>query len=129
MSKTNQDLGKAGEDLALDFLLKQGYRIIARNFRTRAGEIDIVAADGLAICFIEVKTRKHTGCGSGADSVSGKKQRNMAKAASLFLQQRNLQDSPCRFDVVSIDCSEGLPLISLIQNAFVLDENDEVSDV
>ena len=129
MSKANRCLGKEGEDLALGFLLKRGYRCIARNFRTRSGEIDIIAADGPTICFIEVKTRRTASCGSGADSVTADKQRRMARAALLFLQSRRLLDTPCRFDVVSIDRTGSTPQVGLIRNAFVLDENDEVSDV
>lgn len=129
MSKTSHSLGKQGEDLALAFLLKQGYRCIARNFRTRSGEIDIIAADGPTICFIEVKTRRQGSCGSGADSVIRYKQRHIAKVATQFLQSRHSLDAPCRFDVVSVDYRDQEPRVSVIQNAFVLDENDEVSDV
>jgi putative endonuclease len=129
VSKTSLYLGKEGEDLALAFLAKRGYRCIARNFRTRSGEVDIIAADGPTVCFIEVKTRRGAACGSGADSVMPYKQRRIAQAALRFLQSRHLLDAPCRFDVVSIDRAGTEPRIDLIQNAFVLDENDEVSDV
>jgi putative endonuclease len=129
VSKTNQKTGKEGEDLALAFLLKRGCRIIARNFRTRFGEIDIIAADGSTICFIEVKTRQQARYGAPEDSVVRYKQRHMAKVATQFLQSRHLLDAPCRFDVVSVDETGTQPQIDLIQSAFVLDENDEVSDV
>jgi len=129
VSKTNLYLGKEGEDLALDFLSAHGYRIISRNFRTRFGEIDIIAADGQTICFIEVKTRRQLRFGSPEESVQRRKQRHMAKAAIYFLKNNRLLDSPSRFDVVSVEPTDAKPRISLIQGAFVLDENDEVSDV
>jgi len=112
-----------------EFLLKKGYRCIGRNYRTRLGEIDIIASDGAVVCFIEVKTRSHEACGSGADSIIKYKQRRMVKAALQFLQSRNMLDAQCRFDVVSIDISQRKPRIELTKNAFVLDENDQVSDV
>ncbi len=129
MSKTNRCLGKQGEDLALAYLARQGYCCIARNFRTRFGEIDIIARDGGTLCFIEVKTRAGGSCGRGAESVIRNKQRHMALAALQFLQSRNMLDAPCRFDVVSIDQAQQGPEFDLIRNAFVLDENNEVSDV
>jgi putative endonuclease len=127
--KTNQNTGKAGEDLALEFLKKRGYRIIDRNFRTRVGEIDIVARDGETVCFVEVKTRCQDCYGAPEESVDVRKQRHMVKAAMQFLKKMDLWESPSRFDVVSIDQTQALPQINLIQGAFVLDENDEVSDV
>ena len=129
MSKTNQYLGKEGEGLALAFLLKRGYRIIARNFRTRLGEIDIIAQDGSTVCFIEVKARRQTSYGAGQEAVNRYKQRHMAKVALYFLQSKHLLERPARFDVVSIEFADAKPKVVLIKNAFVLDENDEVSDV
>jgi putative endonuclease len=129
VSKTNQNLGKAGEDIALDFLCKRGYRIIARNYRTRYGEIDIIADDGGTVCFVEVKMRCQTRYGSPEESVSRLKQRHISRAAMSFLKDRDQLESPSRFDVVSIDHSGPERQIELIQGAFVLDENDEVSDV
>jgi putative endonuclease len=129
VSKTNQNLGKAGEDLALDFLSRRGYRIIARNYRTRYGEIDIIAVDGDTFCFIEVKMRRQIRYGAPEESVSRLKQRHMVRAATCFLKDRDLLERPSRFDVVSVDHTGPDPKIELIQAAFVLDENDEVSDV
>jgi putative endonuclease len=129
VSKTNQNLGKEGEGLALDFLSGRGYRIISRNFRTRFGEIDIIAADGPTVCFIEVKARKQARYGAPEEAVQRQKQRHMAMAAIYYLKSKHLLDAPSRFDVVSIEYTGAHPQISLIQGAFVFDENDEVSDV
>ena len=127
--KGNLHLGKAGEDLARDFLSARGYRIIARNYRTRSGEIDIIAFDGPTICFIEVKTRQQARFGAPEEAVQRMKQRHMSRAAIYFLKSKHWLDAPSRFDVVSIAFTDAQPKISLIQSAFVLDENDEVSDV
>ena len=129
MLKTNQNVGKEGEDLAVEYLCGRGYRIIARNFRTRFGEIDIIAADGPTVCFIEVKTRQQLRYGAPEDAVQRHKQRHMVKAALYFLKARHLLDAPSRFDVVSIAITGGKAQITLIRSAFLLDENDEVSDV
>ena len=129
MSKANHYLGKEGEDLAFDFISSRGYRIISRNYRTRFGEIDIIAADGPTICFIEVKTRRQARYGLPEEAVQRYKQRHMVKAAIHFLKSKHLMEGPSRFDVVSIEFTDDQPQISLIQSAFVLDENDEVSDV
>jgi len=127
--KANLYLGKAGEDLALDFLSGRGYRVISRNYRTRFGEIDIIAYDGPAVCFIEVKTRSQARFGAPEEAVQRRKQRHMVKAATYFLTSNDLLESPSRFDVVSIYFTGAQPQITLIQSAFVLDENDRVNDV
>ena len=129
MLKTNQNLGKEGEGLADQFLSGRGYHILSRNFRTRFGEIDIIAADGPTICFIEVKARRQARYGAPEEAVQRQKQRHMVKAAIYYLKSNHLLDAPSRFDVVSVEFTAAQPQISLIQGAFVLDENDEVSDV
>jgi putative endonuclease len=120
MSDEGIDLGRKGEDLALDFLVKSGYKIISRNYKTKLGEIDIIAKENNAICFIEVKTRSSKRFGLGCDTVSSRKQRQSAKAALIFLKENNLLDKSARFDVVSIDASSNTPEINLIKNAFEL---------
>jgi putative endonuclease len=111
VSKTSQNLGKTGEGLALDFLSARGYRIISRNFRTRFGEIDIIAADGRTICFIEVKTRRQARYGAPEEAVQGWKRRHMVKAAVIFLKSNHLLEEPSRFDVVSIGLTDEQPRI------------------
>ncbi|MFH1198563.1 MAG: YraN family protein [Candidatus Omnitrophota bacterium] len=121
MAKDNLTKGKRGEEEAVNFLRKQGYKIIARNFRTRLGEIDIIAKDKDTICFIEVKARSSDKFGLPAESVTGFKQRQISKAAIVFLKDKNLLDSPARFDIVSIRYPGSK--IGLIKNAFELDSN------
>jgi putative endonuclease len=118
MSEARQSLGKLGEDLACQELERRGYAILARRYRRRSGELDIVARDGQTVVFVEVKTREGWEFGAGAESVTWFKRRRMASVAQDYLARHRLADCPCRFDVVSIDMGEQQPRIELYQNAF-----------
>jgi len=122
VSKQNLYLGKKGEDAAVGLLKQNGYKIISRNFKTKLGEVDIIAFDKDTYCFIEVKTRNSLKFGSPLESVSFSKQRQISKAALVFLKERNLLDKKARFDVVSIVYSDNLPKLDLVKNAFELQE-------
>ena len=113
-----QDLGKLGENLACDELSRRGYEILARRYRTKYGEIDIVARDGPTIVIVEVKTRGGRGFGLGAEAVTGLKQRRMLRMGTEYLQRRRLADQPCRFDVVDVNIEGGVPRIEIYRNAF-----------
>jgi len=123
VSKQNLYLGKSGEEIATCLLKDNGYKILARNYRTKLGEIDIIARDKDTVCFIEVKTRNSDRFGFPVEAISISKQRQISKAALMFLKQNNLLDKKARFDVVSIICSENTPKLDLIKNAFELNEN------
>jgi len=112
--------GKSGEDIACDALRQRGYRILARNHRTAFGEIDIVGFDRDVVCFIEVKTRTGVQKGLPAESVHAFKQRQIARAALQFLQEKKLFGKKARFDVVSVLRSEGNDVVRIIPNAFEL---------
>ena len=114
--------GRLGETAAAAFLRNNGYRIIARNFRRRLGEIDIIASDKDVICFIEVKTRRQDSFGAPEEAVSRQKQARISRAALLFLKQNNLLDKKARFDVVSIKYFDSHPEVRLIRSAFELDK-------
>jgi putative endonuclease len=113
-----QSLGKLGEDLACAELSRRGYAILARRYRTRFGEIDIVARDGATVVFIEVKTRDGDRFGAGAEAVTGWKRRRVANMAVDYLARHRLHQSPCRFDVVAVDVSTRPPQVELYTNAF-----------
>lgn len=121
MSKENIYLGREGEDLALGFLKKEGYRILAKNYRSRLGEIDIVARDKDTICFVEVKTRQFLESGEPLEAVNALKQRKISKTALGYLKEKHLLDRKARFDVVAVTYSENKPCLNLIKNAFDLD--------
>jgi putative endonuclease len=113
------DLGKSGENIALDYLKDNKYKIIARSYRLFRGEIDIIASDQKTLVFVEVKTRKSTDYGFPEESVTPSKQRQIRKIAQGFLAKNNLQDVECRFDVISLsfDEKEGYS-VRHIKNAF-----------
>lgn len=112
-------LGKTGEDLACRTLRRLGYEILARRYRTRFGEIDIVAKDGPTIVFVEVKSRAGAEFGGAAAAVTVWKQRRVADMAVEFLARRRLTERPCRFDVVTVDFGGGKPRVQVYSNAFV----------
>ena len=104
-----QSLGKLGENLACTALERRGYAILARRYRTRLGEIDIVARDGATIVFIEVKARAGDEFGGAAAAVTAWKQRRIALMAVDYVARHRLENRPCRFDVVTVDVAEGKP--------------------
>jgi putative endonuclease len=123
MLNSRQNLGQSGEDLAAEFLSKNGYAILTRNYRCRYGEIDIIAKFRDVLVFIEVKTRKGEAYGSPAAAVTHRKQRQISKTAQYYLNERNLFDAPARFDVVSIAIAPDQRIrIEILPNAFDLCE-------
>ena len=117
-SDRRQSLGELGETLACEELRRRGYAILERRYRTRYGEIDIVARHGDVLVFVEVKARVGEAFGSGAEAVTGFKQRRVARMAADFLTRRRLQDRPCRFAVVSVAVGGERPRIEVIPGAF-----------
>ncbi len=113
-----QSLGESGEDLACIELGRRGYAILARRYRSRFGEIDIVARSIETIVFVEVKTRAGDEFGGGAAAVTPWKQRRIAQMATDYLTRNALHDRPCRFDVVTIDMRESGPEIVVYEHAF-----------
>ncbi|HEU4687747.1 MAG TPA: YraN family protein [Vicinamibacterales bacterium] len=117
-SDQRQSFGKSGEDLACQELQRRGYAILARGYRSRFGEIDIIAKDDETIVFIEVKTRNGDEFGGGAAAVTPWKQRRIAQMAVDYLSRNKLHDKPCRFDVVTVDIKDGAPEIVVYTSAF-----------
>jgi putative endonuclease len=120
--KKHLSTGKSGEELAAALLRENGYKILARNYKTKLGEIDIVAKEKDTFCFVEVKTRHSDRFGLPQEAVLNTKQRQISKTALSFLKENRLLDKKARFDVVSILYSEDSPRVELIKNAFELDE-------
>ena len=94
--------GKEGERAAAELLKAQGYRILARNYRTRWGEIDLIAEDGRTLVFVEVKARRDDRFGGPGAAITPAKQARIARLAQQYLAWRRLGDRLCRFDVVMI---------------------------
>jgi putative endonuclease len=118
MSRHRVDLGKTGEDLACRELERRGYAILARRYRQRGGELDIIAQDGATLVFIEVKARDSRAFGQAAEAVTPQKRRRITKLALGYMMRHHFTDRPCRFDVVSIHFDAGRPIVDLFQNAF-----------
>lgn len=111
-------LGNRGERAAERRLKREGYRIIARNFRAAGAEIDLIAMDRDTLVFVEVKTRSSGAAGSPEEAVDARKQSRMRRAAEAFAAQYRAGDCAMRFDVVAIDASSGNLGIELLRNAF-----------
>jgi putative endonuclease len=118
MTYARIDFGKRGEDLACAALEQRGYSIVARRYRVRSGELDIVARDGQTLVFVEVKARADREFGTAAEAVTPLKQRKLIGLAEEYLMRHHLHDCPCRFDVVAIHLDAAAPAIEVIQNAF-----------
>ena len=116
-----QRLGAAGEAEAEKTLVGAGFTILARRFRCRAGEIDLVALDGRVVVFVEVKTRRGTGYGRPAEAVTARKRDHMVRAARVFLAGLGPSPPPCRFDVVEVlPAEDGTLAARHIRDAFRL---------
>lgn len=110
-----RSIGTKYEDLAEAFLKEKGYTILERNYRTRSGEIDIIARDGRYLVFLEVKYRSGKRNGTALEAVDYRKQQIIYRTARVYLyQHRYLADQPCRFDVLGITGEQ----IEHVKNAF-----------
>jgi len=119
---SNQHVGAHGEELAVAYLTRNGYEILARNYRCKGGEVDIIARDAKTVVFVEVKTRKSLSYGVPQLAVTPFKQRQIMKASLTWLSSHKKHETPARFDVVAITLQTGQePSIEHIRNAFDLD--------
>ncbi len=118
--REKKDLGKIGEEVALRFLKKKGYRIIEQNYVCNLGEMDIIAKEMDTLVFIEVKTRTSMAFGPPQLAVTPFKQRQLSKVALNFLKEKKLEDVKAGFDVVAILLPPEKEAIELIRDAFDL---------
>jgi putative endonuclease len=110
--------GAAGEDLACQYLQRQGLVVLERNYRCRVGEIDVVARDGETLVFVEVKERGDASHGGAVEAVTGPKRRRVVRAAELWASVHRESESRVRFDVVAIDQGPDGPTIRHERGAF-----------
>jgi putative endonuclease len=113
-----QARGNAGEDAAVRYLEGLGHVILDRNFKTRKGEIDIVARDQSTTVFVEVKRREAAGHGTAAEFVSPQKMRKVVSAARIYAARHGLTDRLTRFDVIAIDVIDGREQLRHHKGAF-----------
>jgi putative endonuclease len=116
---TKREIGVEGEELATKALKKRGYKIIEKNFRSKFGEIDIVAEEKGCLVFIEVKRRTSGSFGGSFDAIDGKKKEHMVRSAQYYLKSHKCFNRRTRFDVVGIDGDE----LKIIQHAFIVEED------
>lgn len=122
-TKENLELGRKAEELAGNFLKKNGYRVLEKNFRCRYGEIDIIARDKKAICFVEVKSRSNFDIAAAKEAVNSRKIGQISKASLEYLKQKSLLDKKARFDVICVGFGPGEPSLEIIKDAFELKPN------
>ncbi len=112
------DLGRLGEDLAERFLRARCCVIVARNYRCAYGEIDLVVEDHHTLVFVEVRSHTSPLFGDPLESVTLRKQRQIAKAASHYVLRHRIENRPLRFDVIGIQWRDGVPHLTHIPGAF-----------
>jgi putative endonuclease len=116
-------LGPQGERMAAEYLQRQGYQILEKNFRVKPGEIDLIARDGDTLCFVEVKARRGEDFGEGSEAIATLKKRKLCQAALMYMTRHKLTDAKARFDIVSIQMKrDGKAELELIKNAFEVHE-------
>ncbi|MBT5549063.1 MAG: YraN family protein [Nitrospina sp.] len=121
MTQERLKFGREGESAALRFLKKKGYRILEKNFRSKVGEIDIIAEQDGVIVFVEVKARADHEFGHPLNALTPAKQKKIIQTAQSFLSRKRISDKPMRFDVVALTSDAEGPdswQIELLQNAF-----------
>lgn len=121
MSRYNLNFGRSSEDAAAVFLRNKGYKILRTNYRVKFGEIDIIAEDRQAICFIEVKSRVDCSLGHPKEALTPRKQDKISRAALAYLKENRLLNHSARFDVLSIIKGDDDQIdFELVQDAFEL---------
>lgn len=123
LSRARKNFGDSAERVAALHLEQQGYRILARNVRTRAGELDLIAEDADGLAFVEVKARRGRAYGAPEEAITPRKQLQLVKLADAFIAEHQVYaDRPWRIDVVAIELDRAgkLARIEIIKNAVAL---------
>jgi putative endonuclease len=111
--------GRKSEILGIDYLRSLGYRVVASEYRTREGEVDIIAWDGEVLVFVEVKALKSSA--PPEDAVGSRKRRRIISAAQTYITKRRLHEKPCRFDILAVTSAKGSePEFRLLRDAFAI---------
>lgn len=118
MTLARRDRGRRGEALAAERLRRDGYRVLERNPRGSAGEIDLVAEEGGSVVFVEVRSRATAAFGGAAATITREKQARLSRAALAYLAARGWLERPARFDVVAVEGPTGRERVEVIRDAF-----------
>lgn len=114
----NKNLGELGENKAINFLIKNGYNILEKNFRSKHGEIDIIAKEKNEYVFIEVKTRTSIKYGMPVEAVDKNKKEHILNASKYYIYKNYLQNQFIRYDIIEVYINKNNYLINHIKNAF-----------
>lgn len=120
INRSSHKIGQQGEDMAVKFLSEKNYFILDRNYRWARGEIDIVAKKDDLLVFVEVKTAKSKNFGSPENWVDVRKQQQIGMVAERYLQEKEIENIDCRFDVIAVSAQGKDWKIHHIENAFWL---------
>lgn len=115
---SNRSLGRSGESMAVAHLRQNGYRMVSANYRAKTGEVDIIAEEGGALVFVEVKMRRQKAYGPPQAAVDKRKQKKIARTAQHYLATTRQPNRRARFDVLAITVTDGQPHFRIIKNAF-----------
>ncbi|MCX6639261.1 MAG: YraN family protein [bacterium] len=118
MKASTKKIGDSGEDAALQYLESQGYRILTRNFRTRSGEIDIIAVKEKVLVFCEVKASTFSGEAHPEIRVDRRKQIKLSRCALQYITEEKIESDSYRFDIITIKQEKGRQVVEHIENAF-----------
>jgi putative endonuclease len=110
--------GAWGEELALRYLMRQGYELVERNYRTRYGELDLILRKENTLVFAEVKLRRGVGYGDPLEAVTPRKQATIRSLAEQYLSEKEPDFDTLRFDVVGILVGKGTPQVRHVEDAF-----------
>jgi putative endonuclease len=113
-----RERGGIGEDAAVAVYVRRGYRVMARNWRCKLGELDLVLVRGDTLVFCEVKTRRGSAFGGGYEAVTWRKRAKVRALAEAFLQERGDRPGAIRFDVASVALGSRGPHVELFEDAF-----------
>ena len=112
------NFGIWGEEIAVGYLKKKGYHILDRNFRSRIGELDIIARKGNTVVFIEVKTRNNLKYGLPCEAITDNKKRHIKRMVNYYTMMNCTEGLDLRIDVIEILVKEGMVSVNHIENAF-----------
>ena len=118
MTKARKELGKWGEEQALQYLVRSGFKLLHQNWKNRTGEIDLIMLDQEILVFVEVRTKSSTRFGSSIESITPQKKRKLKTMASHYLQYKNYWDKEVRFDLIAIDNYQNKLKITHIKEIF-----------
>jgi putative endonuclease len=120
VTRDRLELGRWGEELALQEIRRLGYKKIIRNYRCPLGEVDLIARHEDTLVFIEIKTKRGASVGYAKEAVDARKRRQLSKVALAYMKANGCIGDKARFDVVAISMEGGSPRMEVIQNAFDL---------